>query len=178
MVLPLRGTTLLHPVWGLHTERRLIATLVSHAAASSSPPSPSSLEQELQLQDKMLTDLDAKTDKTQGKLDKINDRCAVVRGVRVVCAAGVGIARGRAGVGLTVTPRTLPACRMKDTLAKLNEKSTNVCMYLICLILLLGIGTVAYSQAKKVRWGLGVCGRRGGRHSLPSVPPRRVAPSS
>ena len=75
------------------------------------PPSPPIL-QEFQLQDKMLSDLDSKTDKTQGKLDNINDR-------------------------------------MKDTLAKLNDKSTNVCMYLICLILILGIATVAYSQMKK-----------------------------
>ena len=66
-----------------------------------------------------------------------------------------------------LTPPPTAARRMKDTLAKLNEKSTNVCMYLICLILLLGIGTVAYSQAKKVGGGWGLCAPGAINHATP-----------
>lgn len=67
---------------------------------------------ELQLQDKMLEDLDEKTDKAQGKLDRTNDR-------------------------------------MADALKKLNDKSSKMCMYLICIVLLLGLASVAYKLATK-----------------------------
>lgn len=49
--------------------------------------------QELTMQEKQISDLDKKTDKTQGKLDKVNERA-------------------------------------KDAVAKMNDKSTNCCMYL------------------------------------------------
>jgi len=39
--------------------------------------------------------------------------------------------------------------RMKDALAKMNDKSTNMCMYIICAIILLGIGYLGYDIAKK-----------------------------
>jgi hypothetical protein len=70
------------------------------------------MHDELQLQDKMITDLDAKADSTQTKLDSVNDR-------------------------------------MKDAITKLNDKSTNMCIYLICCVMLLGLGVVAYNVAKK-----------------------------
>lgn len=70
------------------------------------------MHDEFVLQDKMLTDLDSKADKTQTKIDGVNDR-------------------------------------MKDALTKLNDKSTNMCIYLICCVLLLGLGVVFYNIAKK-----------------------------
>lgn len=74
---------------------------------TSQPP-----PQELQLQDKMLNDLESKADKTQNKMDSTNDR-------------------------------------MKDAMKKLNDKASNVCVYIICLFLLLGMVAVVY----KVRGG-------------------------
>jgi hypothetical protein len=38
---------------------------------------------------------------------------------------------------------------MKDVLAKMNDRSSNMCMYLICLVLILGIGYLGYDLAKK-----------------------------
>lgn len=37
--------------------------------------------------------------------------------------------------------------RMKDALAKMNDKASNTCVYLICVVLLLGIISVAYNMA-------------------------------
>ncbi len=68
--------------------------------------------QELQLQDKMLNDLENKTDKTQAKLDATNER-------------------------------------MKDALEKINDKASNLCIYIICIVLLLGIISVAFNFATK-----------------------------
>ena len=70
------------------------------------------MHDEFVLQDKMLSDLESKADKTQTKIDGVNDR-------------------------------------MKDAVAKLNDKSTNMCIYLICCVMLLGLGVVAYNIAKK-----------------------------
>lgn len=62
---------------------------------------------ELQLQEKMLEDLDAKTDKAQSKLDKVNESA-------------------------------------KDVLSKLNDKSTNCCIYLICLAILGAMAVIVF----------------------------------
>jgi hypothetical protein len=37
--------------------------------------------------------------------------------------------------------------RMKDALAKINDKSSNFCVYIICIVMLLGLATVAYKFA-------------------------------
>ena len=70
------------------------------------------MHDEFVIQDKMLSDLESKADKTQTKIDGVNDR-------------------------------------MKDAITKLNDKSTNMCIYLICCVMLLGLGVVAYNVAKK-----------------------------
>lgn len=70
------------------------------------------MQDEFQLQDKMISDLDAKAEKTQTKIDSVNER-------------------------------------MKDVLTKLNDKSTNACIYLICCVMILGLGVVGYNIAKK-----------------------------
>jgi hypothetical protein len=70
------------------------------------------MHDEFQLQDKMIGDLDAKTDTTQTKIDGVN-------------------------------------ARMKDVLSKLNDKSTNACIYLICCVMILGLAVVGYNIAKK-----------------------------
>jgi len=62
---------------------------------------------ELQAQEKMLEDLERKTDKTQAKMDKVNDKS-------------------------------------KEALAMLNDKSTNCCIYLICLAILGALGVITY----------------------------------
>jgi t-SNARE complex subunit (syntaxin) len=59
----------------------------------------------------MLNDLDNKTEKTQTKMDKVNDR-------------------------------------MKDALEKINDKSTNFCIYIICIVMLLGLATVVYKMVE------------------------------
>ena len=59
----------------------------------------------------MLNDLDNKTEKTQTKMDKVNDR-------------------------------------MKDALEKINDKSTNFCIYIICVVMLLGLATVVYKMVE------------------------------
>jgi len=59
------------------------------------------------LQERMLEDLESKTDKAQGKLDKVNERA-------------------------------------KEALAKLNDKSTNCCIYLICIAILGAMAVIAY----------------------------------
>jgi hypothetical protein len=37
---------------------------------------------------------------------------------------------------------------MKDVLVKMNDRSSNMCMYLICLVLLLGIGCAFLCAAR------------------------------
>jgi hypothetical protein len=39
--------------------------------------------------------------------------------------------------------------RMKDALTKMNDKSTNMCMYLICIVIIMGIAYLGYDMAKK-----------------------------
>lgn len=39
--------------------------------------------------------------------------------------------------------------RMKDMMSKLNDKSSNACVYIICLVILLGIASVVYNMAMK-----------------------------
>jgi len=39
--------------------------------------------------------------------------------------------------------------RMKDALKKMNDRSTNMCMYILCLVILLGLGYLAYDIARK-----------------------------
>lgn len=67
---------------------------------------------ELQLQDRMLRDLEEKTDKAQGKMDKTNER-------------------------------------LKDAMAVVNAKSTNICLYGICVIILLAVGVIIYNMLMK-----------------------------
>jgi hypothetical protein len=38
---------------------------------------------------------------------------------------------------------------MKDALTKMNDRSTNMCFYLICIVLIMGLCYLAYDQAKK-----------------------------
>ena len=45
-------------------------------------------------------------------------------------------------------PLLLPH-RMKDALTKMNDRSTNMCMYLICIVLIMGLGYLGYDLAKK-----------------------------
>lgn len=65
------------------------------------------INDELQLQDKMLTDLEKKTDKAQGKLDKVNEKAG-------------------------------------EALKMLNDKSTNCCIYLICLAILGALAVIVW----------------------------------
>jgi hypothetical protein len=37
---------------------------------------------------------------------------------------------------------------MKDVLNKLNDKASNCCVYIICIVLLLGMATVAFNMIK------------------------------
>jgi len=67
---------------------------------------------ELQLQEKMLADLEDKTDKTQEKVDDVNER-------------------------------------VKRALKTMNEKSSRICLYLICFAILGALATVIYNMAKK-----------------------------
>lgn len=39
--------------------------------------------------------------------------------------------------------------RMTDAMKKINDKASNICIYIICVVLLLGIATVAYNLMKK-----------------------------
>lgn len=39
--------------------------------------------------------------------------------------------------------------RMKDALTKINDKSSNFCVYIICLVLMIGLASVAYNMAMK-----------------------------
>jgi hypothetical protein len=39
--------------------------------------------------------------------------------------------------------------RMKDALTKINDKSSNFCVYIICLVLMIGLASVAYNMATK-----------------------------
>lgn len=57
--------------------------------------------------------------------------------------------------------------RMKDALKKMNDRSTNMCMYILCLVILLGLGYLAYDLAKKK----GAC-------ALPACPSLSPLPSS
>jgi hypothetical protein len=38
---------------------------------------------------------------------------------------------------------------MKDALTKMNDRSTNMCFYLICIVLIMGLGYLGYDLAKK-----------------------------
>jgi hypothetical protein len=38
---------------------------------------------------------------------------------------------------------------MKEALKLVNEKSTNMCIYIICLVLLIGMAGVAYKISQK-----------------------------
>lgn len=69
---------------------------------------------EMQLQEKMLEDLETTTDKTQERLDDANKR-------------------------------------LDGALETMNDKASNFCMYIVCIVLLLGIAVVAYNMisAKK-----------------------------
>jgi hypothetical protein len=110
--------------------------------------------QELQLQDKMLSDLESKTDKTQSKMDQTNDRMKVrrwmhrLRTVLHVEACGGGCAGREQGpsrlVARRFAPYRAPALPLaaQEAMKKLNDKSSNVCVYLICLMILLGLVAV------------------------------------
>ena len=39
---------------------------------------------------------------------------------------------------------------MKDALTKMNDQSTNMCFYIICIVLILGLGYLGYDLAKKM----------------------------
>ena len=74
----------------------------------------------------MLNDLDSKADKTQTKLDAVNDR-------------------------------------MKDALTKINDKSSNFCVYIICIVMLLGLATglmVFWCARELFGWAGGVIALR------------------
>jgi SYP7 family syntaxin len=71
------------------------------------------MNDELEIQNKMLIELDNKTDKSQGKLDRVNER-------------------------------------VQDAIKILNSnRSSKICMYVICLILLLLICYGFYEIIKK-----------------------------
>ena len=38
---------------------------------------------------------------------------------------------------------------MKDALTKMNDRSSNMCMYLVCIVLILGLAYLGYDLAKK-----------------------------
>ena len=39
--------------------------------------------------------------------------------------------------------------RMKDAMKRLNDKASNMCVYIICIFLLLGMAAVVYKMTKK-----------------------------
>ena len=91
------------PRHGAHCARSWRAAPPLRGLLGPLPP----ILQELQAQEKMLDDLERKTDKTQMKMDNVNEKS-------------------------------------KEALAKLNDKSTNCCIYLICLVILGALGVITY----------------------------------
>lgn len=62
--------------------------------------------------------------------------------------------RPRASLGLRgLTSATRPAfplnCLTQDAMKKLNDKATNFCVYIICIVLLLGMVAVVYNMVIK-----------------------------
>ena len=50
---------------------------------------------------------------------------------------------------LTPAPPCPLRCSMRDALSKINDKSSNACMYIICICLLLGMAGVAFNMITK-----------------------------